>query len=203
MVREIEEFLSAIPGVIDTAVLEKHDIPAVIEAEEANEDNQLVKLVNLGVRQVVGREHIVVFVKDERFRKPPCPTIYMVEEAEKPKGNIQNSTDYIEVDGNYYYIVGEEVIDKNKQFDEKHVFFEESFVLFPKRRENRQQVPAYFLIPPVSFPELEEKKESLGITNIMSVSPSTKCDDYIRNRYDLPKRREFATILIGFDTNFQ
>lgn len=202
MVQEIEEILSAIPGVIDTAVLEKHDIPAVIEAEEANEDNQLVKLVNLGVRQVVGREHIVVFVKDEGFRKPPCPTIYMVEEAEKPAGGGEVPSDYLEVDGNYYYIIGEEVIDKNKQFDEKHVFFEESFVLFPKRRENRQQVPAYFLIPPVPFPELEEKKEALGITSIISVSPSTKCDDYIRNRYNLPKNREFATIMVGFDTNF-
>jgi hypothetical protein len=196
VIDEIKQFLSSLPGVIETTRFDKKDIPVVLEAETANEGTQLVKLVNIGIREVVRREHIFLFLKDKRFRPPPCSTIYLVEE---PEETTEPAAESVTCGGKRYPIIGEEVIDKNKTYEEEHMFFQEGFVMFPKRRRNRHNVPSHFLIPPVPFPELEEKKDYFSIKNIMSVSPSTTCDDFLRQQYNFSKEPKYATILVGFD----
>jgi hypothetical protein len=214
MIKEVQDLLLSLPGIIDVAPLDREDVPAILEAEAANEEVQLVKLVNLGLMEIALREYIFVFIKDEGFRRPPCPTIYMVEDVSEPgtqtsvlsdsrHGSLwasgESTPEYLHIGGRQYHIVGEEVMDKEMRYKEKHVFFQEGFVLFPERRKNTRRVPAYFLIPPVPFPELEEKRD-LPARNIMSVSPSTHCDVILRRKYNFTGKPEYATILVGFDT---
>ena len=110
-----------------------------------------------------------------------------------------SSLSTLEVNGYRYHIVGEEIFDKEATFREKAVFISSGFVLFPERRKGRTKVPTYFLIPPVNFPELDWKRNVLQIDHVMSVSPSSVTDDYLRNSYNLSKSPEYATILVGFD----
>ena len=49
--------------------------------------------------------------------------------------------------------------------------------------------------------ELEEVKEIYKIDNIISVSPSTMADDYIRMVCEFSPSEELATILAGFNIN--
>jgi hypothetical protein len=106
----------------------------------------------------------------------------------------------LEFDGMRYHVVGEEVMGQGKEYNEKVLNFQKSFVLFQDRRKNSKSVPAYFLIPPVPFPELEEKRDYFSIEHIMSISPSTPADDCIRSLYNLSMKPEYASILVGFDT---
>ena len=92
-------------------------------------------------------------------------------------------------------------MDRKKEYAEEHVFFERDFVLFTERRKNRQQIPAFLLIPPIAFPELEEKKKSFSIENIISVSPGALTDDCIRSICKFPNLPEYATILIGWNSS--
>jgi hypothetical protein len=79
------------------------------------------------------------------------------------------------------------------------MFFGSDFVLFPERRLGRRHVPAFLVIPPIPFPELEEVKDVFGIDSIMSVSPSTRADEYLRGAYGFSMLPSYATILVGWD----
>lgn len=197
MIQRIHDLLSSLPGVVDTAVLRPEDIPQIKATEESNQKNHLVPLRNLGMQEVMERNTVFVILKDRTFRPPPSPTVYMVEEVENEDLLKEES---LEVAGRTYRIVGEEVMDQMKAYSEKHVFFEHDFVLFPDRRRNRRNVPAFLVIPPIPFPELEKKKDKFSIKNIMSVSPSTRSDEFVRSAYNLSKLTDYATVLIGWDT---
>ena len=204
----IADFLSSIPGVIESAFVRPEDVPEIRAKEEANEKRQLAPVKNLGMRVVLERDTIVVLLKDGSFRSPPTPTIYMVEvvdetadpEAADAEGDDPHSDHYLDVSGERFHIVGEEVMGDGPNSTEKRVFFERSFVLFPERRMNRNHVPAFMILPPIAFPELEEVKAAYAIDNVFSISPSSECDDYIRSAYSFSKLPEYATILIGWDS---
>ena len=196
--------MSSLPGIIDSAYVRPEDIPGIKAADAFNKKEHLVPLKNLGIQTVVERDTICVILKDSSFRPPPFPTIYMVEEQlQDAEGEAQCETlspkMLLQVAGRKYRIVGEEVLDKKKGYSENHMFFESDFVLFPDRRKNRQNVPAFFLLPPIPFPELEKEKDKLSIANIMSISPSTQGDEFLRSAYNFSKNPEYATILIGWD----
>lgn len=192
----ILDLLSSLPGVIDVAALARNDVPLIRQREESNQERQFIPLRNAGILEVLKRDSLCVILKDASFRLPPCPTIYMVEEAENEEPPEDKR---LEIAGCRFYIVGEEVLDKKREYAEEHVFFQRDFVLFPGRRKRRHHIPALLMIPPIPFPELEEKKQQFAIDNIMSVSPSTQSDDYLRTAYRMPNLPEYATILIGWD----
>ncbi len=98
-----------------------------------------------------------------------------------------------------YNIIGEELINKIPPTNEEYMFIGDDFILYPKRREGKSKTPAYFLIPPLGFAELEEVAETYKIKDIMSVSPSTTADDYIREICSFSPENNLATILIGFN----
>ncbi len=198
IIDNIKELLLQIPGVIDVAQVLKKDLYAIRQAQSKSDGMQLVKLVSIGMERVLERDSIFVFIKDRSFRPPPSPTIYMVEDM---SCNNAPSHECIEIDNKLYHVIGEEVLDRDKVYMEKHVFFTDCFVLFPERRKQSRNIPAYFLIPPVRFQELEAKRSFFSIKNVISVSPPTTADVYLRNEYRLLQNPEYATILVGFDNN--
>ena len=211
MEKIIKNLLYSLPGVIGAARVRKEDLPGILKEETIYEGGiKLIKLVNLGIRKIMLCKYVFVFLKDEKFRRPPCPTVYLVEESgrdggpgKKPMFNRVKSgnreTEYFEIDGQSYHIVGEEVIDENKEYREKTAYLDKGFVIFPERRQKTKNVPAFFLIPPIPFPELDSLRESHDIGNVISVSPSSKCDDFLREKYNLSTCPENATILIGVE----
>jgi hypothetical protein len=184
MIQDIHNLLSSLPGIVDVARVRPEDIHEIRETEDANQKKQFVPLKNQGIQAVLERDNLCVILKDKAFRSPPCPTIYLVVEAEN-EGLPPDQ--FVEIAGRSYRIIGKEVINRKKSYVEKHVFFESDFVLFPERRRDRQHIPAFLVIPPIPFPELEEEKDSYSIENIMSVSPSTQSDEFLRSAYNLSK----------------
>ena len=57
------------------------------------------------------------------------------------------------------------------------------------------QTKSSHLLPPVPFPELENKERK----NVVSASPTQKVHLYLVNKYNLDAVQEDATLLVGFD----
>ena len=189
-------FLSSLPGVVDAAGVLREDVPEFLAAEEANLQGQLVPVKYVGIHAVTQREEIVVILKDSTFRPPPSPTLLLVEEA-KPAD--ATTGEFLTLAGTTYHVIGEEVMTKEPDYEEKHIFFDKGFVLFPERREKHQHVPSFFILPPIPFPELHREKTAFHMRDIVSVSPSSRGDDYLRTVYSFSKAPEYATILIGWN----
>ena len=75
------------------------------------------------------------------------------------------------------------------------VFMDDSFVLFPNVKSTGGE---YFIMPPVSFPELNE---SNGCYDVISCSPAPTCDAAIRKYAGLPEDTKLASILVAFNTS--
>ena len=185
-------------GVVNVVSLSSLDRSVILNLEERHESAQIVKLVNSGVRSVLRRDKVFAVLKDASFRNPPAPTVLMAEEIFED----DDIGDNLEVlDGKLYRIVGEEIFRNGKPKDEEHISISSGFVLYNGRRENREAIPSFFLMPSIAFPELETVKEKLQIDGIVSASPSTSSDDYIREKYNLSRDNQLATILIGINRN--
>lgn len=131
---------------------------------------------NTGVAECLKREHVVCMIKDRTFRAPPQPTVVLVSD-----------------DGT---VVGHEVFDGQKVSPPqgKETFFlGKGFVVFYNRESSKN---ARFVLPPVTFEEVER----LGFTRrVVSCSPSTVGDKYLREAAGLEDDPALASILIGFD----
>ena len=100
--------------------------------------------------------------------------------------------------GKSYRIVGEEVAGGLGKYTEAVIPLDESFVVFPNRR-SRPAVPCVFLLPPLPFPELEKVAGEMGLTGIISISPSLVSDAFLRLTFGFPPSNDLATLLVGFD----
>ena len=49
-------------------------------------------------------------------------------------------------------------------------------------------------------PELEREAAGLGISGIISISPSLAADGFIRDTFRFPVTNALATLLVGFNT---
>jgi len=192
----VERLLRNLPGMVAVGRLDETAKARALELESRYEASSLlVPVRNLGVRAALARNHTCVLVKDRRFRRPPAPTVYLVEEGgpgEEGGGIL------LEAGGKSYRIIGQEVPDGWEPSGEITWALSSSFVLFPQRRSDRS-LPAFILLPPLPFPELESRREELEIRNIVSASPSSLCDCFLRQSSSLPASMEYATILVGFD----
>lgn len=135
-----------------------------------------IRVKNLGVEECMTRQYVICIIKDKRFRPPPEPTIKL------------------ESDG---IILGEEVLPCVKDeflanVDEPVLWLSEEFVMYPARYGGGREC---FVMPPVSFPEVSE----FGAKNVVSCSPDTPCDMYIREYHGYEDDPKLATILVGFD----
>ena len=191
----IRSLLQELNGVLQAEPVSDKVRRQIGEIEAGYERTAFLPISNLGIRSVLDREEVWVILKDTRFRPPPRPTVYMVEElgdGEAPQEQM------LSVEGNVYRILGEEVLPGCSAVSHDARPIGDGFVFYPQRRKN-PKIPSYFLIPPIEFKELEEQHEQLGIDRVASVSPSTLTDQHIRSALGFPNDEAYATILIGFD----
>lgn len=197
MVDSVIRLLSSLPGVRSAAVVDPRLIPEIVQRERIAEKHQFVPLENLGMREVLRRQHLTVILKDLTFRPPPCPTVYLVEEVDNAI-SVEGTT--FEVCGRCFHIIGEEIFNKHCDYDEEHFLLGDSFVLFPARRRLRSHIPAFMLLPPIPFPELEQVTEPEVPRNVASVSPGARTDQLLRSEYNFSVFPDYATIIIGWDS---
>lgn len=190
------QLLLNMKGVVNVVRLSQGDRSAILNLEENYESVQIIKLVNSGMRRALAMPIVFAVLKDASFRNPPAPTVLMVEEI-KEDDEIKDNLAML--DGFTYRVVGEEIFKGDKIPEEEHISISSGFILYNSRRKNREQIPSFFLIPSIDFPELENVKEELSIDSIVSASPSTASDDYIRKNYNLSRDNQLATILIGLE----
>jgi hypothetical protein len=189
----IARILRGLPGVVDCARLDDEQRRAAVRLEALYSGSSALRIRNLGVELLAVRDVCFVLLKDGGFRQPKVPTVYLVEE-----GAAANARQVIEVEGTRYAVMGEEIIEGCPPADEPTVPIESSFVLYPERRTG-PDVPCTFILPPIPFPELEREKAALGITGIISISPSLAADTFVRETLGFPPTNALATLLIGFN----
>ncbi|HYM40229.1 MAG TPA: hypothetical protein VEY12_08830 [Thermoplasmata archaeon] len=128
---------------------------------------------NAGVAEVLSRPRIVCLFKDPTFRPPPEPTLLLVDEA----GGI----------------LGREILPGESVPDDRRVaHLGKDFVLFAGVRPHGRY---RFLLPPVRFPELERFS---ALDRIVSASPDSPQDDYLRERFAVPTGQRYASVLVGY-----
>ena len=193
-------FLAGLPGIVAARVVERGVLDKVIGEESSYERSAFLPLINAGVREVAARDAAVALVKDRRFREPPGPTVYLVERVEAgPQAAVQPPAGQcLDVGGQRYRILGEEVLEGRQPYAEKTLSLAGSFVLFPERRAS-PRTPSFFLMPPLGFAELEERQAELGVRNVISISPSSLSDRLLREACAFPPETSLATLLVGFD----
>lgn len=189
------ELLAGLPGVVAVAPVRREIVGQVVELEKRYEHGGLVPLNNLGVRIALKRRIAVALLKDKKFREPPEPTVYLVEEVQPVE---RGGRWCITVGAATYRVVGEEVLASRQPFKEKTISLGDSFVIFPDRRGSGT-TPSYFLVPPLGFPELEEVQEGLGIDEVLSISPSAQADNYLREACGFSHDPSLATLLLAFN----
>jgi len=187
--------LAGLPGVVAVESVPREVVKQVVELENRYEQGALVPLKNLGVRIALKREIAVALLKDKIFREPPEPTVYLVEEVQPEERNDRRC---ITVEGAAYRVVGEEVLASRRPYKEKTISLGDSFVIFPDRRTSGN-IPSYFLVPPLDFPELEEVQDRLGIGGVLSISPSAQADDCLREACGFSSDPSLATLLVAFN----
>ncbi len=194
MLEEIIHLLRCIKGIVAAEPLSSPDIRKILKIEGAYEQSTFLPLKNLGMETTAKRDRVIVLLKGPSFRKPPAPTVYMVEE----EGENRVDGHVLHIGPKHYHIIGEEILDSKQQYTEKIMPLGDSFVIFPERRSCKIK-PAFFLVPPLPFPELDEVQEHFRIKDIVSVSPSTLADCYLRESFGFAKETTFATLLIGYN----
>lgn len=167
----------------DEAVLRKvRGLPGVLRAEFLNSaDREALRARatpeaadNRGVIDVLSRRRALVLFKDAAFRPPPEATVLLVDDHRN--------------------VLGRELVAGESPPPGRRVaFLGKDFVLFAGARP----VGAYrFLLPPVPFPELESMD---GLSQVVSASPDTPQDEYLRKRHRISSGKEFASVLVGYD----
>jgi len=139
-----------------------------------------IPVINAGVEECLKRDHVICIIKNRAFRPPPEATVLLVSD---------DAT-----------ILGEEVLPhRKKEFLEKNkeevVWLSEEFVMYPERTGNLKEM---FVMPPVSFPEVEQYE---GVTDVVSCSPSAPSDMMLRQMHGYEDDPRLASILIGFNSS--
>ncbi len=170
------EIIRGLRGVIHAFYLDK-EILAELEKEEAKVRAMgNIEVDNQGFKQALERDAVICIVKDPRFRPPPEPTVILVS----GEGNV----------------IGEEVFPFTAHkytSREDVVWLSDGFVLFPTVAASGGE---QFVMPPVSFPELNE---SNGCKDVISCSPAPTSDLMIKTHYGLVDNPKLASVLVAFN----
>jgi hypothetical protein len=163
-------------GVVHAFYLDKTVLNLMKEEESKVSAMANIAVDNQGFNQALERESVIAIVKDPRFRPPPEPTVILVSGAGE--------------------VMGVEVFPftaKNYTDREDVVWLSDAFVLFPEVKGTGGEM---FVMPPVSFPELNE---SNGCKDVVSCSPAPTCDLIMRKYYKLQDDPKLASVLVGFN----
>ncbi len=168
--------LRALKGVKEAFFLTKVMEDGLTKIERSYPSLGPLAIKNDGVRECLRRQHLVCIIKDRHFRPPPVPTVVLMDE-----------------DGN---IIGRELLPGEKLPAEKKrkvIRVGEDFVIFFEKGQGKG---ARFVLPPVPFKEVEELD---GVCSVISSSPSTAGDFFLRQCAGLDDDPKLASVLIGFD----
>ena len=190
------DFIWGLKGVIGLEKLGNEQVSAVKKRCLIKKQNSFADIVYSGLEAVLSREDVWILLKDAHFRPPPGKTVYMVEDVEKMLLGMDN---ILSLGERHYHIIGEEIFKGEPEPEEEHFLLSDGFVLFTERRKGTKHLPAYFLLPPIPFPELEERSEEFSIRNIVSFSPPGSSDKILRDMFGFDLSPEYATIVIGMD----
>jgi hypothetical protein len=173
---EIQKVLSALKGVKYTFYLTKQMRTGLGKIEKKYPSLGPLTVQNDGVLQCLKRHHVACIIKDKTFRGPPHPTVVLVNEEGK--------------------VIGRETLRGEKVKEgpaSKTIFLGKDFVIFYGKGSGKG---ARFVLPPVTFKEVEKIH---GTTRVISSSPSTAGDIFLRESAGLDDDPKLASILIGFD----
>lgn len=167
-------------GVIDVGELQDEDRDA-LKSSEFNRKEDIIPVINRGLEECLKREYLLILLKNRNFRCAPNPTVLLITD----KGRI----------------LGQELISAEER--EKYgcrddvYFLSNDFVMFKidKNTVRTGGEKQLFVLPSIPFPELDDIK---GIRDVVSCSPSTAGDHYLKNKYNYPDDPNLATILVGF-----
>ena len=180
IIEKAKKIISNMEGTIKVERLSNKEILDLIDIE-SNIDINIIPVVNEGMKECFKQDITFVVFKKGYFRLPPSPTIILAGE-----------------DGE---IIGHEIFSKEEREkyrnDNNAFLLSEDFVIFRDKNQhnNRYINEKSFILPPVAFPELENIE---GISNVVSSSPSTHSDEYLKENYGYnPKDGSIASILVS------
>ena len=172
---EIQKVLSGLRGVKYTFYLTRQMRAGLGKIEKEYPSLGPLTVQNDGVLQCLKRQNVVCIVKDKTFRGPPHPTVVLVNEEGK--------------------VIGRETLRGEKVKEgpaSKTIFLGKDFVIFYGKGSGKG---ARFVLPPISFEEVEKIH---GTTRVISSSPSTAGDLFLRENAGLDDEPKLASILVGF-----
>ena len=193
MHEKIENILKPLRGFVRLESLPLSAREGLLSREREYTASSLCPLANLGIETALTREWVYALLKTGDFRPPPSPTVLMVEESDDNDGPY-----CITLGEKSYRVIGEELFDSKKEFHEETCRISDTFLMFPARRKAVDK-PALFILPPIPFPELEKRKIELGIKDIVSASPCSPADDYLRDICSLSQNKELGTLIVSFN----
>lgn len=170
------EIVRKMRGVVHAFYLDREILEQVREEEAKVRAMGNIAVDNVGFTEALKRDSVICIVKDPRFRPPPEPTVIL----ESGSGEI----------------LGEEVFPFTayKYADKKDVvWLSDGFVMFPAVKADGGET---FIMPPVSFPELNPGNLS---KDVISCSPAPTCDLMIRKYYGLEDDPKLASVLVAFN----
>lgn len=173
---KIFSILREMNGVEKVFLLEDDILEELKEEESSVKATLDISVINKGFTDALERDYVLCIVKNSAFRPPPEPTVILSGE-----------------DG---CLMGIEVFPHTLHLYEERedvAWLSDGFVVFPNVIPKGRE---YFVMPPVSFPEINGE---LGCCNVLSCSPSPTSDKIIKDRFGLEDDPKKASILVAFD----
>ncbi|MGF7117288.1 hypothetical protein [Methanobacterium oryzae] len=167
-------------GVVDVRKLQNED-KEVLKCSEFSKKEDIIPVINTGLEECLKREYLLLLLKNRDFRRAPNPTVLLITD----KGRV----------------LGQELISPEEkeeyQCRDDVYFLSNDFVMFKIDKNAIRTVgeKQLFVLPSIPFPELDSIENIVGV---VSCSPSTIGDYYLKNRYGYPDDPNLATILVGF-----
>jgi len=172
------EIVKKMKGVVAAFYLDAETLKKIQDEEATVKAVGGIDVINEGFNQALKREKVICIVKDPRFRPPPEPTVVLKSSDGKIMG--------IEVFPN---------TSKEYRDREDVVWLSDDFIVFPNVKPGEDGNES-FIMPPVSFPELNE---SNGCRDVVSCSPAPTCDKMIRESHGMKDDGKLASILIAYN----
>ena len=176
----IIELLESLDGVLKAYPLKAEHILKLIDIE-SERGAELVPVFNKGIQECFKRDVTFVIFKKGYFRPPPTPTMYLMFDGE---------------------VLGHDIFtleDRDKFRDDEDVrFLSDDFIIYEDvlNNHNLEKGNEYFLLPAVPFPELDSID---NVCDVISSSPSTKGDEYLKEEFGFNQDSSIATIFVSFN----
>ena len=172
---EVHRVLLGIRGVKHSFFLTKEMRTGLAKLERRYPSIGPLTVDNEGILACLERKHVAAIIKDKNFRGPPHPTVVLVNDAGE--------------------VIGRELLpgEKEAKGPGRTLMLGKDFVVFADKSASKG---ARFVLPPVPFKEVEDIK---GTRSVISSSPSTPGDFFLRKKAGIEDDPKLASILIGFD----